>query len=617
MRGLPPWLGRALLAAVIATSAIAAAVPDATGAARETTLRTGDATTALRIDRPATNGEGLRFAVGSSGTGSDAEGPSDPPVIDATYTFERTAEPGTVTVRVTYDVPPSISGLVIDPAPHDSDRLTVTDATGFVERSESARWRWERGASGIETPSVRMRYAVNRSSDVFGGLNFVDVGAWALLEPPNPVLESYRSRRGRAAFDRSVGLAEGETGYATPEMVYLGPYERTNGTRGGQEFVVVTPAAAATTNASAVIDTLGAANRLYDVPRRDARAVVFIGPDPLRTSGSARGDSLWVHADRPPDSRIYVHEYVHTRQEFETTRRMSWIVEAQAAYYDRLLLLYRGTTTYRRFHAQVSTARDATRRLAPANRTAYTIAADYTKGARVLAALDAKIRAASERNASLADVFRRLNRHEGRVSYADFEDAVAAVSGPRFDEWLDRHLTTANAPTVPDNQSLYAPTESGIDSDDDGLTTAAELDNGTDPFVADTDRDGVDDGAELRRGSDPLSADSPERADPTPETGGSVSGASAPGGDGLGGTAPGSDEPEDDGTSTGVALAVVGSLLAAGIFGVGAVGVGAAKLLDRRAGIEIGFLTRRSVVGLVLLSTASLAVFIGIVVFVG
>ncbi|MFB6255524.1 MAG: hypothetical protein ABEH58_02160, partial [Haloplanus sp.] len=496
---------------------------------------------------------------------------------------------------------------IIDPALRDSDRLTITGATGFVERSESARWRWERGESEIETPSVRMRYAVNRSSDVHGGLNFVDAGAWALLKPPDPVLDGYRSRWGRAAFDRSVGVAEGETGYATPEMVYLGPHERTNGTRGGQEFVVVTPAAAATTNVSAVLDALGAANRLYNVPRREARAVVFIGPDPLRTGGLAPGDSLWVHADRPPDSQVYVHEYVHTRQEFETTRRMHWIVEAQAAYYDELLLLYRGTTTYRRFHAQVSTARGATRRLAPANRTAYIIAADYTKGARVLAALDAKIRAASERNASLADVFRRLNRHEGRVSYADFEDAVAAASGQRFDEWLDRSLTTATAPTVPDNRSLYAPTQSGIDSDDDGLTTAAELDNGTDPFVADTDRDGVDDGEELRRGSDPLSADSSERADPTPETGSPVSE----------GTAPGSDEPGDDGTSTGVALAAVGSLLAAGIFGVGAVGVGAAKLLDRRAGIGIGFLTRRSVIGLVLLSTASLAVFIGIAVFAG
>ncbi|MFB6255525.1 MAG: hypothetical protein ABEH58_02165, partial [Haloplanus sp.] len=111
MRGLPSWLGRALLAAVIATSAIAAAVPDATEATRETTLRSGDATTALRIDQPATNEEGLRFAIGSSGTGSDAEAPSDPPVINATYTFERNAEPGTVTVRVTYHVPPSISGL--------------------------------------------------------------------------------------------------------------------------------------------------------------------------------------------------------------------------------------------------------------------------------------------------------------------------------------------------------------------------------------------------------------------------------------------------------------------------------------------------------------------------
>ncbi|MFC7195459.1 hypothetical protein ACFQL4_13785 [Halosimplex aquaticum] len=41
------------------------------------------------------------------------------------------------------------------------------------------------------------------------------------------------------------------------------------------------------------------------------------------------------------------------------------------------------------------------------------------------------------------------------------------------------------------------------DADDDGLTAAAERDNGTHPFAADTDGDGVDDGPELRIGSDP------------------------------------------------------------------------------------------------------------------
>jgi len=605
MRRVTSRVGSALLAAVVVTGLVVAAVPTTADGAGGTTLRTGGEANAVWT----TDGRNGRLTGGPSVTRSDQS------TINATYTFERTPDPGVVAVRVTYDVPRSVTGLEADPGSRNSDQVTVTNTTGFVETSEDGRWRWEEDESAVATPSLRMRYAVNDSGEVFDGLNYVDTGEWALFDPPRPVLDGYRSSQGESAFSREITVADGESGYATPGMVYLGRYERTNGTRHGQEFVVVAPAAAAPVNASAVLDHLGAANRLYDVPGRDERVVAFVGPRPLREGGvesSAKGfdrrrvDSIWVSSDSPADSNTYVHEYIHTRQEFATTDRMSWITEAQASYYDELLPLYRGTATYQEFHTAVSTPENATRRLAPENRTADTLLADYSKGARVLAALDAKIRTASGRNRSLAHVFRRLNRHDGRVSYAEFRDVVAAVAGQRFDGWLDRHLTTTDAPAVPFNQSRHAPVQSGVDSDGDGLDTAAELDAGTEPFAADTDGDGFGDGEELRRGTDPLSfTDSP--GEPATETGGSE------------GTTPAADAggaASDDDVGAGVALAVLGSLLATGVFGVGAVGAGAARLLDRRVGIEIGVLARRSVGRLVVLSIASLAVFVALVAFV-
>ncbi|MBB6646254.1 hypothetical protein [Halobellus ruber] len=614
MRRPTSRVGRALLVVAIVTILIVSAAPTAADGASGATGRGGDGAAAVWTDRSVADGGDVRD------TSDSAVARPEQPTINATHAFERAPDPGVVAVRVTYDVPRSVTGLVVDPAARNADRLTVTDTTGFVETSEGDRWRWERDDSAVEAPSLRLRYAVNESSTVFGGFDYVDTGEWALFGPPRPVLGRYRSSEGEVAFDRAVAVADGESGYATPGMVYLGQHERTNGTRHGQEFVVVTPAAAAPTNASAVLDTLGAANRLYDVPRRDERVVAFVGPSPLREGGlraSVGGvngsgvDSIWVSAESPADGTTYVHEYVHTRQEFSTTDRMNWLVEAQASYYGQLLPLYRGTKSYREFHSEVSTAENATRRLAPETRTADTLPVDYSKGARVLAALDAKIRTATDRNRSLADVVRRLNRHDGRVSYADFKNAVAAVSGRRLGGWLDRHLTTTDAPTVPLDQSLYAPVQSGVDSDGDGLHTAAELDNGTEPFAADTDGDGFDDGEELRRGTDPLSYDdSPRRTEseePAPEAGDSEGTAS---GD-ADGAASG-----DDGIGPGVAFAVLGSLVATGVFGVGAVGAGAAKLLSRRVGVEIGVLTRRSVVRLVLLSAASLAVFTAIVAFV-
>ena len=624
MERLISRVSRTFLVAVIVTSVIVTAVPSTAEGAGGDAFRSGDETTPVWTDRSVVDERSGRLTGGLSGADSNAELQSDPPVINATYAFERNRDPGVVTVRVTYDVPESVTGLEVNPAARNSSRVTITDVTGFVEGPEGDRWRWGRDESAVEAPSVRMRYAVNESSDVFDGLNYVDTGAWALFDPPRPVLNGYRSSEGQATFDRTVVVADGESGYATPGMVYLGQYRQTSGTEQGQEFVVVTPAAATRMNTSTVLDTLGATNRLYDVPGRDERVVVFAAPSPLREGGvraspngvnRSRVDSIWVSAESPTDSSTYVHEYIHTRQEFETTDQMSWIVEAQASYYDELLPLYRGSITYREFHAAVSTTENATRRLAPENRIADTRIADYSKGARVLAALDAKIRTASGRTGSLTDVFRRMNRHDGHVSYADFKTIVAAVSGRQFDGWLDRHLTTTAAPAVPRNQSLHAPVQSGIDSDDDGLDTAAELDNGTAPFAADTDGDGFDDGEELRRGTDPLSfADSPGRTESTPEP--------TPGGVGSEGAVPG-DTPEggaSDGEEMGadVAFGLIGSLLATGVFGVSAIGIGAAKLLDRWTRIKLGVLTRRSVwsvVGLSVLSIVTFAAFILLLFF--
>ncbi len=48
---------------------------------------------------------------------------------------------------------------------------------------------------------------------------------------------------------------------------------------------------------------------------------------------------------------------------------------------------------------------------------------------------------------------------------------------------------------------------SGVDTDGDGVSDAAEAVNGTDPTNPDTDGDGLNDGEEVSAGTDPLSAD--------------------------------------------------------------------------------------------------------------
>ena len=514
---------------------------------------------------------------------------SETPTINRTYVFRQSPEPGVVTARITYEAPPPVTEMVLRPAELNGGRVEITDTNGFVAADDNTRLTWDRSDSTSDTSSVTIRYHVNQSDPVLGGPDFVGTGEWALFAPPQPILTGVRTTEEVAAHSQTT-LADGTTGYATPTMVYLGPYEVTTGTRAGQQFTLITPAAAPEQNASAIFDTLGATNRLYDVSGGNDSVVVFTGPDPLRQGGvtlrsrnrsDSHGASLWVHADSQPNSSVYVHEYIHTRQRYETTTRMRWLTEAQASYHEALLSLYRGSQTYRAFHEDVATTEDANRTLAPTTRTTDRLGADYTKGARVLAALDVKIRAASNRDRSLTDVFQRMTRHEGPVSYADFKNIVASVAGQRFDAWLDQYLTTSAVPPVPDNQSAYAPVQPGLDSDDDGLDTNAELANGTDPFVSDTDGDGVGDETELRQGTDPLTANTSQNGD------------------------------ESD-PGLGISLVVLGLIAVAGLSGVGALSVGAAKLLHRVGGVGPQVLLRRSATRLAVVAVVALAIFVAL-----
>ncbi|MDF1821476.1 MAG: hypothetical protein P1U64_07885 [Alcanivoracaceae bacterium] len=90
--------------------------------------------------------------------------------------------------------------------------------------------------------------------------------------------------------------------------------------------------------------------------------------------------------------------------------------------------------------------------------------------------------------------------------------AIAVIDGcvrsdPSIDEDLD------NVPDCNEADYLLNPTQKDADSadfDGDGLSVAAELAIGTDPFASDTDMDGLSDGAELALASptDPLLSDS-------------------------------------------------------------------------------------------------------------
>ncbi|WP_435344933.1 hypothetical protein [Haloarchaeobius sp. HRN-SO-5] len=429
-------------------------------------------------------------------------------VVDVDLTPDRT---DSVRVTVSFELGSDVQTLgVATPA-----GATVLDQTGFVEAPKLTwDYRWDEETT---TPSMTVRVPADRRNPQFGGIDFYDAGDWALV--PYGVEASYYSD----ATDSWHGTWERESLFETEtratsdavfgtQFAFLGDHERYEHSAHGRTLTLVVPDAATVEDGpETVFGTLShAADELY-VAGGDRDVRIFVAPDPIRRGGLQGGPTdLWVHEDMRAEhvSNVWVHEYLHTRQRFSPNAEMEWFTEASAQYYAALLTYREGAVDFEAFHRAMATDRDAGSVLT--NDLQWTAdTAPYTKGGRVLAALDAEIRERSGGNYTLADVFYRVNVERDEVTYYEFRDYVQAVGGEDLGDWLDEYARTEAVPPVPDDPSLYrTPEDVTRDSDDDGLTDDEEKRAGSGLFTADTDDDGLDDAREVRElGTDPNDPD--------------------------------------------------------------------------------------------------------------
>jgi hypothetical protein len=195
---------------------------------------------------------------------------------------------------------------------------------------------------------------------------------------------------------------------------------------------------------------------------RDGEVLLFALPEPARRGGESvpARDEAWLNAGSAVNdpNNVWVHEYVHTRQSFQLEPDMRWFREASAEYYGARLTYEQGRITREQMLAHFGAPRAAQRLTTPAEWSNRRV--PYTKGARVLAVLDRNIRQTTSGQRSLEDVFRRMNHHDGAVSYADFRDIVASVAGHRMDAWLDRYVagdTPIGSVSGPPVEAGFAP----------------------------------------------------------------------------------------------------------------------------------------------------------------
>jgi hypothetical protein len=197
----------------------------------------------------------------------------------------------------------------------------------------------------------------------------------------------------------------------------------------------------------------GAARHL-DVGDADERVLFVAAPTTVDWAYAAQqvGDAdAWVQADQAlSDPRnAWLHEYVHTRQSFRTTRATRWVVEGSATYYAALLSLRQGLVDFETFrrHLRRGATGDAASAVLADPATWDGSRAEYAKGALVVGDLDRRIRAATDGRRSAQWVFRRLNDHEGRVDPVSVTSLAGAAGDRRVRAAADRFTTERAAPT--------------------------------------------------------------------------------------------------------------------------------------------------------------------------
>jgi hypothetical protein len=205
---------------------------------------------------------------------------------------------------------------------------------------------------------------------------------------------------------------------------------------------------------------LSYAAKNLDVDGKNDGVVVVVAPSNINWGwgGLQSGvNGFWAVDSSRVDhaNNTWIHEYVHTRQEWTRDSSTQWLIEGTTNYYAALLTYLEGRIPFSAFHRYVTTDRHSSSVLVdPGQWTSSN--AHYTKGRRVTAALDAKIRRETNGEKAFEDVFRKMNSVDGSLSHQKLKRLIRDVVGHSMDGWLSKYVKSSQTPDIPKDEDLFS-----------------------------------------------------------------------------------------------------------------------------------------------------------------
>lgn len=392
---------------------------------------------------------GLQRVSGTEATRQTGE--SDD--LTLTTTLDRTPETsGEIGVTVAVSIPDRVTQLTAAVP----DRARVGETEGFSHDSGDS-YTWD-GATA--TPTITYRVDPNRLSDREGPLSvdgqylFADTDDWALVRIPQTGITGRYTGSNSLELDRET-VIDGP-GVAGDRMAFLGPVDVRTRQAHGQTFRLVIPEAAdLEAEPGEILGSVSNAADRLQVGDRDEEVLMIAAPTGevgWTVRGLQVGESdFWVRDSEGLDtaSNVWVHEYVHTRQEYTAAPSAEWVTEGSATYYAALLPLETGRIDFEAFRRQLATgAATSQRSVVLSDPDRWDDFANYRKGALVAGDLDRRIRLATDREATFDQVLRELNTAAEPIDDRAVRRAVSNAAGRDVAVVADRYTTTTAGPSM-------------------------------------------------------------------------------------------------------------------------------------------------------------------------
>ena len=444
------WSPRSLLVGCVVMLAVLAVIaPAVAGPVGASPAGTRDAPGAPSVTERTTTS-----ATAGGAAALDAVGPAQTVnVVGITQEFAVLPDrPGQVRVTRRFDIPDTVERLETELP----ERASVTGMNGGFDGLGERRYEWD----GVSSrPSISYRLAVNETGQVAGPEGaegrylFADVGEWGLFRRPQaPVDVTYRA--GTAIeFDRQTTV-DGP-GVAGDWLIFVGDGRTVDRRAHGQTFRLVVPTAATLRESrEEIFASVTDASDALRVGNRDEEVVMVAAPTSVdwAVEGIQTGESdFYVTADERVDdpNNVWLHEYVHTRQDFALSAETRWLAEASATYYAALLTLDQERIDFDEFRRVLDAGTDARYdSVVLADRNTWVRGANYRKGSLVVGELDRRLRETTDSRSDFQAVFRRLNERRTDLSAAGFVGMVGAVGTDAVADDAERYTETSAGPAM-------------------------------------------------------------------------------------------------------------------------------------------------------------------------